>query len=78
MQLWHRHGRHRRSLLSFGGALAQVISSKIPDVSATAQSGNASVANVNLVAQDEVETAFIQNNVLDSAYSEKISGRGNP
>lgn len=61
-----------------GGALAQVISSKIPDVSATAQSGNASVANVNLVAQDEVETAFIQNNVLDSAYFGKDQWQGKP
>jgi TRAP transporter TAXI family solute receptor len=58
--------------------LAQVISSRIPDVSATAQSGNASVANVNLVAQDEVETAFIQNNVLDSAYFGRDQWQGKP
>jgi TRAP-type uncharacterized transport system substrate-binding protein len=46
-------------------------------LSATARSGNASVANVNLVAQDEVETAFIQNNVLDSAYFRKDQWQGN-
>lgn len=35
------------------------------------------MANVNLVAQDEVETAFIQNNVLDSAYFRKDQWQGN-
>jgi hypothetical protein len=55
-----------------GGALAQIISNKLPDVAATAQSGNASVANCNLTARGNVETAFVQNNVADSAYN----GRG--
>jgi len=51
-----------------GGALAQIISNKIPNVSASAQSGNASVANCNIVAKEDAETAFVQNNVADSAY----------
>jgi len=52
-----------------GGALAQIISNKVPDVSCSAQSGNASVANCNLVAKEDVETGFVQNNVADSAYN---------
>lgn len=51
-----------------GGALAQAISDKAKGVSATAQSGNASVSNCNLVARGDVETAFVQNNVADEAY----------
>jgi uncharacterized protein len=55
-----------------GAALAQAISEKGEGVSATAQSGNASVANCNLIARSDVETAFVQNNVADDAYN----GRG--
>ncbi len=51
-----------------GGALAQIISNKVPNVAATAQSGNASAANVNLISRKEVETAFVQNNVAHQAY----------
>ena len=32
-----------------GGALAQALTNKIPDMVVTAQTGNASVANVNLI-----------------------------
>ena len=52
-----------------GGALAQIISNKVANVSASAQSGNASVANCNIVAKEDAETAFVQNNVADSAYN---------
>ncbi|MEN6485532.1 MAG: TAXI family TRAP transporter solute-binding subunit [Syntrophobacteraceae bacterium] len=55
-----------------GGALAQAISENAEGISATAQSGNASVANCNLIARGDVETAFVQNNVADEAYN----GRG--
>ena len=55
-----------------GGALAQAISNKVEGVSATAQSGNASVSNCNLVARGDAETAFVQNNIADEAYN----GRG--
>lgn len=61
-----------------GGALAQVISNKIPDVSASAQSGNASVANCNIVAKGDAETAFVQNNVADSAYNGTGPWEGRP
>jgi len=52
-----------------GGALAQIISNKVEGVSASAQSGNASVANSNLIAKGAVETGFVQNNVCDQAYN---------
>lgn len=55
-----------------GATLAQAISEKGEGISATAQSGNASVANCNLIARGDVETAFVQNNIADDAYN----GRG--
>ncbi len=39
-----------------GGALAQALTNTIPDMVVTAQTGNASVANVNLIARGEVES----------------------
>lgn len=61
-----------------GGALAQAISNKVEGVSATAQSGNASVSNCNLVARGDVETAFVQNNVADEAFNGRGSFEGRP
>ena len=61
-----------------GGALAQAISNKVEGVSATAQSGNASVSNCNLVARGDAETAFVQNNVADEAYKGEGSFAGRP
>ena len=52
-----------------GGALAQVLTDKIPDMVVTAQSGNASVANVNLIARGEIESGLAQNNVALAAYT---------
>ncbi len=52
-----------------GGALAQALTNKIPDMVVTAQTGNASVANVNLIARGEVETGIAQNNVALAAYA---------
>ena len=52
-----------------GGALAQLLTDKIPDMVVTAQSGNASVANVNLIARGEVESGLAQNNVALAAYT---------
>jgi TRAP transporter TAXI family solute receptor len=46
-----------------GGGLAQVISAHVPDVEATAESSNASAANINLIAQNEVTLALVQNDV---------------
>jgi TRAP transporter TAXI family solute receptor len=52
-----------------GGALAQSLTNKIPDMVVTAQTGNASVANVNLIARGEVESGIAQNNVALAAYT---------
>lgn len=51
-----------------GGALAQSLTNKIPDMIVTAQTGNASVANVNLIARGEVESGIAQNNVALAAF----------
>jgi TRAP transporter TAXI family solute receptor len=51
-----------------GGALAQALTNTIPDMVVTAQTGNASVANVNLIARGEVESGISQNNVALAAY----------
>jgi hypothetical protein len=52
-----------------GGALAQALTNKIPDMVVTAQTGNASVANVNLISRGEVESGIAQNNIALSAYT---------
>ncbi len=51
-----------------GGALAAALSERISGLIATAQTGNASVANSNLIARRAIESAFIQNNVATWAY----------
>ncbi len=51
-----------------GGALAQALSSKVPNLIVTAQSGNASTANLNLIAKHQIESAFVQNNTAYQAY----------
>ncbi|MCX7568235.1 TAXI family TRAP transporter solute-binding subunit [Sulfitobacter sp. F26169L] len=55
-----------------GGMLAQLISNtaEIPDtkLSATAETGNASVANAQLLGRTEIESAFVAADILDSAY----------
>ena len=62
-------GRDGGTYYPLGATLAQAISEKGEGISATAQSGNASVANCNLIARGDVETAFVQNNVADDAYN---------
>lgn len=55
-----------------GGMLAQLISNtaELPDtkVSATAETGNASVANAQLLGRGEIESAFVAADILDAAY----------
>ncbi|WP_113911523.1 TAXI family TRAP transporter solute-binding subunit [Roseovarius dicentrarchi] len=55
-----------------GGMLAQLISNtaEIPDtkLSATAETGNASVANSQLLGRGEIESAFVAADILDAAY----------
>ncbi|MDR1379050.1 MAG: TAXI family TRAP transporter solute-binding subunit [Synergistaceae bacterium] len=46
-----------------GGGLAQVISTHVPNVKATAEASNASAANINLIAEHEVTLALVQNDV---------------
>jgi uncharacterized protein len=52
-----------------GGMLAQLLSNNVKDLVVTAQTGNASLANVALIGKGEVETAFVQNDVAYWAYS---------
>ncbi|MBD3182319.1 TAXI family TRAP transporter solute-binding subunit [Candidatus Poribacteria bacterium] len=52
-----------------GGALAQILNQHVPETSAAAQTGNASVANCNLIRTHEIESALAQNNVAYWAYT---------
>ena len=61
-----------------GGVLAQALSNKLPDIIVTAQSGNASVANVHLIATHDIESAFVQNNVAYAAYTGTAQFEGKP
>jgi TRAP transporter TAXI family solute receptor len=46
-----------------GGAIAEILKANIPGVNATAQSTGASAANINMLAQGEIDLAFVQNDV---------------
>ncbi|NLM12106.1 MAG: TAXI family TRAP transporter solute-binding subunit [Clostridiaceae bacterium] len=48
-----------------GGALAEILNESIEGVNAISQAGGASIANINLLKDQKVEVAFIQN---DAAY----------
>jgi len=61
-----------------GGVLAQALSNKLPDIIITAQSGNASVANCNLIRAHEIESGFVQNNVAYAAYTGTAQFEGKP
>ncbi|MDR1730617.1 MAG: TAXI family TRAP transporter solute-binding subunit [Synergistaceae bacterium] len=50
-----------------GGGLAQVLNDHVPDVEVTAESSNASTANINLIAGHEVTLALVQNDVAYGA-----------
>jgi len=41
----------------------------VPDVVTTAQAGQASVANCNLIRDKQIESAFVQSNVAFNAYN---------
>lgn len=55
-----------------GGMLAQVISNNATvggkKLAATAETGNASVANAKLLGRGEIESAFVAADILDAAY----------
>lgn len=64
-----------------GGALADVLNKNVLGCSASAQSTGASVANVNLLQQNKVDLAFIQNDIayyaangIEMFKDKKISG----
>lgn len=52
-----------------GGAMAEIINKNVPDVNATAVSTGASVANINMLATDEVQMAMVQNDVTYYAFT---------
>lgn len=64
-----------------GGMLAQLISNTAElegkRISATAETGNASVANAGLLAKEEIETAFIAADILDAAFKGTNQFEGN-
>ena len=60
--------------------LAQLISNTVDlgdkKLSATAETGNASVANAGLLGRGEIETAFVAADILDAAYHGKNQFEG--
>ncbi|MDR1701393.1 MAG: TAXI family TRAP transporter solute-binding subunit, partial [Sporomusaceae bacterium] len=46
-----------------GGALAEIMNKNIPGMNASAQSTGASVANINMLKDGQVDLAFIQNDI---------------
>lgn len=58
-----------------GGMLAQLISNKVTiggkKLSATAETAGASVANAQLLARKDIESAFVAADILDAAYTGK-------
>lgn len=65
-----------------GGMLAQVLSNNTEldgkKLSATAETGNASVANAGLLGRGAIESAFVAADVLDAAYKGKNQFDGKP
>jgi hypothetical protein len=51
-----------------GGGIADIVSKNLPDVQMTAETGNASVANLNLIGTNQIEMALVQNDVAFFAY----------
>ncbi|HET9045381.1 MAG TPA: TAXI family TRAP transporter solute-binding subunit [Casimicrobiaceae bacterium] len=65
-----------------GGALAQLISSKVTidgkKLSATAETSGASVANAQLLGRKDIESAFVAADILYAAYNGKGQFDGKP
>ena len=63
-----------------GGMLAQMISNKVTidgkKLSATAETGNASVANATLLSRRGIESAFVAADILDAAYKSTKQFKG--
>ncbi|MCL1876388.1 MAG: TAXI family TRAP transporter solute-binding subunit [Synergistaceae bacterium] len=60
-----------------GGAIAAA-ASKNPGIDATAETGNAAVANTNLIAAGELEIAFSQADVTAWAFNGQVMFEGKP
>ena len=62
-----------------GGGLAKILNENIGGMEATVRSTGASVANVNLLAEKQVELAFIQNDIAHYGFtgSEMFTGKKN-
>ncbi len=52
-----------------GGGIADIVSKNLPDVQMTAETGNASVANLNLIGTNQIEMGLVQNDVAFFAYN---------
>jgi hypothetical protein len=52
-----------------GGAMAEIINKNVSEVNATAVSTGASVANINMLATDEVQMIMVQNDVTYYAFT---------
>ncbi|MGL4986224.1 MAG: TAXI family TRAP transporter solute-binding subunit [Treponemataceae bacterium] len=53
----------------YGGAIAQSLSAAVQGVNINVQSTGASAANLRLIANDEVDLAIVQNDVMSYAYN---------
>ncbi|MDY2985125.1 MAG: TAXI family TRAP transporter solute-binding subunit [Synergistes jonesii] len=60
-----------------GGALASAVT-KGGKIQCTAETGNASVANANLIATKGIEIAFVQNDITHWAYNGELMFQGKP
>lgn len=60
-----------------GGALAAAVT-KGGKIQCTAETGNASVANANLIATKGIEIAFVQNDITYWAYNGQLMFQGKP
>lgn len=54
-----------------GGGIADVVSKNLPDIQMTAETGNASQANLNLIGTNQIEMGLVQNDVAAFAYEGK-------
>ncbi|HDQ93324.1 MAG TPA: TAXI family TRAP transporter solute-binding subunit, partial [Synergistetes bacterium] len=54
-----------------GGGIADVVSKNLPDIQMTAETGNASQANLNLIGTNQIEMGLVQNDVAAFAYDGK-------
>lgn len=63
-----------------GGMLAQLISNAVEidgeKLSATAETGNASVANASLLGREGIESAFVAADILDAAFKGEKQFKG--